>query len=197
MKNFFVVVFAIAVLAGFYFVLNKINVLENELANLRFPSGENMAPEDAETATGTENVIANETPNSAVIPAAIIFDVLSSPVLSPQTKITVTVEKFSRAPDGTLSVQLKAFTNEATAYSALEPRDLFEIVDLQSGQNQRAVKTGGNFGSIPPKSSVSGELTFKTDPAKTKIILQINASAGLKFYEIDFTRRTYKETAIG
>ncbi len=198
MKKIFLI-FALLVLAGFYFVLNKMNSLENDFKNLSasLQIG-NEAAWDAIEATSTgETVKIGEIKGGVSIPTALIFEVNSSPILEPQTKITVTLENVRKSEDGLFTLELKVFTNEASAYSALEPRDLFEIVDLQGGQNQRAVKVEGNFGSIPPKSAASGRVTFKIEPTANKLILQINAAAGQKFYEVDFTKRTFKETSIG
>ncbi|MCP6720367.1 MAG: hypothetical protein KJI72_03580 [Patescibacteria group bacterium] len=211
-KNLYLVlvIFILLVLAGFYLTLSEIDSLRNDLTNLELalelsnegndvigPKGAPFGGEATSTKTN-EDALSQKEEKLIIIPTAIIFETLSSPLLSPQTKITVTVESVSKAENGTVSINIKAFTNEATAYSALELRDLFELLDLDAGGiTQKLVKVEGSFDSIPPKSAVSGSVMFKIEPAKNSIILQINYDGIIKYYELNFSNRTYKETVLG
>ncbi len=200
------VIFILLVLTGFYLTLSEIDSLRDDLTNLELAlelsNEENNVIGEA-TSTGNSDTPEDKSPlikedKLILIPTAIIFETLSSPLLSPQTKITVTVESVSKAENGTVSINIKAFTNEATAYSALELRDLFELIDLDAGGiTQKPFNVGGSFDSIPQKSSVSGNVMFKIEPTKNSIILQVSYNGTIKYYELNFSKRTYKETVLG
>ncbi len=195
------VIFALFVLSGFYFIFDRISNLRDEIKNLELTI--ELLKKDLAIAP-TETPPTNEPPANVpppanqeiTIPTAIIFEASSSPLLSPQTKITIAVENVSKAQDGTISVNIKAFTAGADAYSALEPINLFELVNF-SGDNQKPLEVNGAFNSIPPKSTVSGNVIFKINSAQNNLILQIGETNSVKFFEFNFTRKTYKETAIG
>lgn len=207
-KNLYVVliIFILLVLIGFYLTLSEINNLRNDFINLKLALElSNKESDVIGEATSTENL---DTPEGkllltkedelTLIPTAIIFETLSSPLLSPQTKITVTIKSVSKSEDGTVRVNIKAFTNEAATYSALEPRDLFKLIDLDAGGvTQKPFNIEGSFNSIPPKSAVSGNIMFKIEPAKNSIILQVSYNGTIKYYELNFSKRTYKETVLG
>lgn len=204
-------IFALLVLSGFYFIFEKISNLRSELKN--FELSLQILEEkinDIETANknpGTENQrklddnleptnpINNET-EEATINAAILFEIQSSPILQPQTKITMLIEKVAKLTVGTIKLSFKAFTNEATTYSTIEPRDFFELVNL-TGDNQRPLAVNGQFTSIPPKNSAAGEIIFKIEPNQNTFILQVGDGENLKFYEFNFSKKTYKETVLG
>ena len=203
-KNLYVVlvIFILLVLVGFYLILSEINNLRNDVRNIEFAleisKKENDIIGEATSTETNEDALSQKEERALVIPTAIIFETLSSPLLSPQTKITVTIEGVSKSEDGTVRINIKAFTNEATAYSALEPRDLFELLDLDAGGvTQKPFNIEGSFNSIPPKSSVSGNIMFKIEPTKNSIILQISYNGTIKYYELNFSKRTYKETVLG
>lgn len=196
------VIFALFVLSGFYFIFDRISNLKSDIKNLEFsiellkkdialtpPEAPPLNEPPANTSPPPEN-------QEIKIPTAIIFEASSSPLLSPQTKITITIENVAKAPDGTISVNIKAFTAGADAYSALEPRNLFELVNF-SGDNQKPIQVNGSFDSIPPKSTISGSIIFKINATQNNLILQIGGTDSVKFFEFNFTRKTYKETAIG
>lgn len=200
------IIFILFALGGFYVTLSAIGNLRNDLKNLELAfelsQRENtVVSEAAPTAEETEESQTSKTEPQeglTVIPTAIIFEALSSPLLQPQTNVTITIESISKADDGLVSINLKAFTNEATSYSALQPQNLFELIDLSTGgASMKPVGTEGSFGSIPPKSAVSGSVLFKIDPSLSSIILQVNYNNTIKYYELNFKRRTYKETVLG
>jgi cell division protein FtsL len=193
-----IIIAVIIVIAGFYILMNQINNVRNDLKNLELTLAlsqkEDQVISEATSTEEKEELVPKEE-KIIVIPTAIIFDVLSSPILSPQTKITVTVESISKQEDGTLNVDIRAFTSEATAYSALQPQNFFELLDLGTGgTSQKPIKIEGAFQSIPPKSAVSGRIIFKIEPSKNTTILQISFDGTIKYYEL---RKTYKETVLG
>ena len=190
----------IIVVVGFYFVISELADLRSDLRNLELTleiSNKDNGIISEATSTESGNLSSQEGKVS-VIPTAIIFETLSSPLLEPQTKVTVTVESISLAEDGTVALSIRAFTSEATAYSALQPQNFFELIDLEAGgKTIKPAKTDGAFSSIPPKSAASGRVYFKINPSLNSVILQINYENSIKYYELDFGKKTYKETAIG
>ena len=211
-KTIYVIVFVfiLLVLSGFYFMFDKVGNLKTDLKNaeLSFQLLEEQFNESQKNISGPEATPENNPPpappappappdeNDTAINAAILFTVTSSPSLQPQTKITVMIERAAKAKDGTIKISFKAFTNEANSYSAFEPRDLFEIINL-TGENFKPLEVNGKFDSIPPQSSVSGDAVFKIAPDQNTLILQTGSGDDLKFYEFNFLRKTYKETTIG
>lgn len=131
------------------------------------------------------------------INTAITFTTLSSPTLQPQTLVNVAVERVIRSEDGTMTAELRIFTGEATAYSALDVNNYFAFVDLERGEFQLPSEVKGSFGSMPPRSATTGQVIFRGIPKKNKIIIQIGPSDNPKFYEFDFSKGAYKETLIG
>ncbi len=197
----FTIAVLVIVLIGFYFVISEVSDLRNDLKNLELTleiSKKEGGVIGEATSTETNDALSPQGGRILVIPTAIIFDTISSPLLEPQTKITVTVESISKTENGTVSIDIRAFTSEAAAYSALQPQNFFELIDLEAGgKTIKPVKTEGAFSSIPPKSAISGRISFKIDPVKNSIILQINYEDTIKYYELNFTKKTYKETVLG
>lgn len=202
-----VIIFALLVLSGFYFIFDKIGNLKTDLKNTEssFRLLEEQFNKSQKNIPDPEGTPENNPPPTPPVPpeeddtainAAILFTVTSSPSLQPQTKITVMIEKAAKAKDGTIKINFKAFTNEANSYSAFEPRDFFEIINL-TGENFKPLQVNGKFDSIPPQSSVSGDAVFKIAPDQNILILQTGSGDDLKFYEFNFLRKTYKETTIG
>lgn len=193
-------ILATVILGTTYFTLSEINSLRNDLKNLELSFALNQKERTVITeATSTPEIkpSAGAAEGVVAIPTAIIFDVLSSPVLAPQTKITVTVESIAKTKEGEVIIGLKAFTNEAEAYSALEPKDIFGILDLTSGAVDRPFKVDSTFASIPPKSAAAGKVSFKVSPEKQSIILELRYDGNLKHYEINFERKNYQEAILG
>jgi len=204
-----VVVFALLVLSGFYFIFDKIGNLRTDLKNSELSSQIlEKRVSDFETANqnpaGNNQEIPSNPPPANILPkndavvinTAILFETQSNPALQPQTKITVLVEKVAKSGDGTVTLSFRTFTNDASTYSTIEPRDFFEIVNL-NGENQRPLEVKGQFTSIPPKSATAGEIVFKTETMQNTLILQIGGGENIKFYEFNFSKKTYKETVLG
>ena len=201
-----IVAFALLVLSGFFITFDKISSLSAEVKNLELQLKLTGTPSSQQSAIPTPQSPEGQDKNSpegrepktevSAIPTAIIFDTQSSKNLLPQTKVTITVESVSKTLDGTVSVNIKAFTGEANGYSALEPWNLFEIISLD-GNNQKAFRTDGSFNSMPAKSAVIGSVLFKISAAQPTIILQVGITESARFYEIDFDKKTYRETTIG
>ncbi|MCL4403821.1 hypothetical protein M1432_00495 [Patescibacteria group bacterium] len=199
----FLIVLTLAVIAGFYVVFRQLSVIQQVVLNV--PGGGTAASSSAPiggpsaaTSTGTSTAPADSgsAAGSISIPTGIIFSTLSSPALQPQSTVTVTVTSVSLAPDGTLTVGLKAYTNQATSYSSLNPVDILQVVDLQNG-NQSPVSTTGNWGSMPPGGVVTGTAVFKINPSATSTILQVGPLSSANYYEFDFSTQSYKQTVLG
>ena len=206
-----IVIFALFVLAGFYMMFDKNNTLSTDVKNLELqlalknqtPAQEAkeqdkspIMPDHTSEATTTPTPAPTPELQAIIIPTAIIFDTPSSPLLQPQSTITVTVESVSKTDDGTITLAIKGFTKNATSYTAFEPGSLFELL-IPEGENQKPLQVVGQFNSIPPKSVSAGKIVFKIDPSLTTPILQVGSGDATTYYELNFTKKTYKETEVG
>lgn len=202
-----ILVFALLVLAGFYLVFDKMSALKDgtsdlelqlKVLELRLQAATTTPPAGTPEPTAPLPPAPTSTPadTTPTIQTAIIFNATSGPALQPQTKLTIQVEHVTRATDGTLTLSVKVFTGEATSYSAFDPKEVFEIMSLE-GENTKASLVTGQFASMPAKGATSGTVVFPTDPSRSTIILQIGQGDALKFYELDFTRKVYRETIVG
>ena len=192
-------------IVGFFFVLSKLQIIQDEVRNVAlnldiFSSGITSIPETVTPASDEATTTLAEPrrtyEGSVVIPTAILFQIESSPLLSPTTQLTVSVEKVSKAKDGFLTLHIKTFTNRATSYSAFDPGNFFELVE-PSRSNQKPVRVRGAFDSMPPQSAVEGEVVFKIDSGQTEAVLKVDSGNGGTYYEFDFTNGTYKEAILG
>lgn len=206
-RSFYVIIliFGLLVLAGFYFVFAQLSDLRTEVKNVELQlsintQGNQPSPGGA-VATTTTQTPPQPVPsgNAIVIPTAIIFDAQSSPALLPQATLAVTVENVTKQTDGTVEVNVKVFSSNASGYTALNPSDLFQVVSLEGDMqgNQLPTTTEGGFNSIPPKSVISGKITFKISPTQPTFILQTGSGDSIKYYEFNFSSKTYKEAALG
>ena len=197
--SFLAFALSILALAGVFFILNELGNIKNAVSNCELAielSQRNTTVISEASSTESKNI--QNSNKTILIPTAILFETISSPLLSPQTNITIAIEGVSKTEDGTIKIHLRAFTNDATSYSAIEPRNFFELIDLTAGGvTAKPLDSEGVFNSIPPKSAVSGNVVFKIDPTKNSIILQINHGESIKHYELDFERRSYKEPVLG
>jgi len=203
------IIVVLFVLGGFYFLFDKVNSLDTRVANLelqtqlaaaRLPqpaatstpsTSSGQAPTPAPAATST-----TPTPPPLAIPTAILLDTNSSPSAPPQVNLTISVDSVTRAQDGTLAVNVKVYTGNATTTSAVNLAPLFQLIDLNGG-NTAPTQTVGMFGAMPPKSATSGSVLFQTDPTKTDFILQVGTPDSAHYYDFNFSTQTYKETVIG
>ncbi len=203
------VLFALIALAGFYMAFDKIAALSTTVSNLELAQqikdksiGPTQNGTDAavNTPVATSSEAQQPTPTQsdivAKIPAAIIFNTLSDAALQPQATTTITVESVSKKSDGTIQVNIKAYTPNASSYTTIDPRGIFWLVNL-NGDNVMVSQVNGQFQSMPPQSSTAGQLIFKPTTDSNNIILQIGNGDAAKFYQFDFTKLTYKETVIG
>jgi len=205
---FVIIILAFLVLGGFYFVFDKLSSLNTEVKNVELnyqlaSKGSTPAPAPSATSTaGSQGTSpANQNPPVAgtsdiVVPTGIIFTVSSTPALQPQSSVTITMDNVTKKSDGTIIVTLKAFTSQAGSYSAINPATFIQYVSLDSS-NQAPANISSVFGSMPPKSVVTGTVSFQIDPSKSVIILQVGQGDNPNFYEINFGTGTYKETVIG
>jgi hypothetical protein len=200
-----IVVFALLVLAGFYFIFDKMSSLQATVNSFeRQAAAEALVPTPAQPQIPTPTPPpATSTPttttpqdSSLTIPTAIIFSASSSPALQPQGRLTVQVEKAVKSSDGTITLSIKVFTGEVTSYTSFDPKDVLQILNLE-GDNTTSSLVTGSFSSMPPKGAVTGSVLFKTDPARGTFILQVGPVETAKFYEFDWSRKTYTETVVG
>lgn len=209
-KDLAMILLLVVLGGGFYLTLSNLSSLRDEVRNLEIAlhlSREKGTPINSIISEGQKNavVIAPSTSTQVVsnqqeqviIPTAIIFNTKSSPLLQPQANIPMIIESVAKAGDGQVVINIKAFTSEAESYSAIEPRDLFEMIDLVE-VNQKALQVNGGFQSMPPKSVVTGSVLFKIKPEQKVMILQISTGdGGFRHYEFNFEKKSYKETEIG
>lgn len=203
------VLFVLIALVGFYMAFDKIATLSTTVSNLELAqqikdksTGPSQSGTDTTVSTpvATSSEVKQPAPTQsdivAKIPAAIIFNTLSDAALQPQATTTITVESVSKKSDGTIQVNIKVYTPNASSYTAIDPRGIFWLVNL-NGDNVMVSQVNGQFQSMPPQSSTAGQLILKPSTDSDNIILQIGNGDMAKFYQFDFTKLTYKETIIG
>ncbi len=200
------VIFVLISIVGFYVAFDKIATLSTTVSNLELanqikskseetPAVQVPAPATNQPAQ-TNQPAGDATDVIAKISTAIIFDVNSSSSLLPQATTTITIDNVSKLKDGTLTADIKAFTSNASSYTAIDPKSLFWIINAD-GSDVLATDAKGQFSSMPPKSSVSGQIIFKPSADRSSYIFQVGTGDDTKFYEFDFVKKTYKETIIG
>jgi len=195
---------------GFFFTFNSIGTLRTDVRNvemaLELANKERQATPveqlikkevlEVKNTTSSEEQTPEIVTSVATVPTAILMDVQSSPVLLPQTNLSLSVESINKNSNNTLSVNFKIYTNKATGNSSIDPSKIFSIVALDSN-NIESFKTNGQFSSMPAKSVVSGSVLFRISQAQNTIILQVGYGDNIKFYEVNFSDKSYKETVIG
>lgn len=214
-----IAVVVIFVLAGFFLIFNSIGSLRNDLKNLELTVA--LRTQNQTTTTTEENTSENQdipkiiiekdqrqetgkattTPkdDGTAIPTAIVFENDSSPILLPQTKITIVVDNVVRYSDESIAINFKAFTDKASGYSAIDPKEIFQLVRIGEETDvwQKPIETKGKFDSIPQKSVSSGAVLFRGFPGKNTIILQTGTGNATRFFEFNFSTKTYKEVVLG
>ncbi len=193
------IILTIIVIVGFYVLFNQLSALQQVVLNSS-PAATSTpvsgsAPTSTATSTGPTPTQPPQT-GGVSVPANILFTVQSSPVLQPQTNVTITIQSVTEAPDGTVTVSMKAYTPNASSYSAVNPADFLQIVDL-SGNNETVVSTTGNWNSLPPQGGMTGTAVFKVDPSATSVIIQVGAPSSANYYKFDFTTQSYQQTVLG
>ncbi|MFA6365116.1 MAG: hypothetical protein WCW78_01810 [Candidatus Paceibacterota bacterium] len=198
------VLFAFLVMVGFYMVFDKLATLSTSVANteiaLQMKNQSNTTPQ-APAPSEIPSSVPTSTPpepeeSGIAISSAILFETSSNATLAPQSPLTVTIERATKLPNGTVRVGVKVFTAQAASYTAIAFDDLIQVLNLD-GNNQKATQVIGSFSSMPPKSAVSGALLFTLPTDKNTLILQVGSGDAMKFYEFDFGKKTYRETVIG
>lgn len=199
-------VVALVIVVLSYFIFNQLSILDSHVKNLEL-NFELALKSDIATSTvpsttiPTSTNITNNPPvveqgGSIVIPTGIVFNATSSPLLQPQATIMLIVQDVSKQTDGRIFVHLKASTEKAQSYSAIDPRNFFQLVSLSS-DNQQVLATDGAWNSMPPQSTVQGTVMFQIDSFQTSLILQVGSGDVLTFYQFDFQTKTYKEVVLG
>jgi hypothetical protein len=193
-------IIALIVGVGTFMVYDRMNELKTEIEILKvLPNSKSQNLETVENIpTSTAKEEPAPAPDSSIvkIPTALLMQVPSNPSLKPTTTLSLTIPEIAKNADGDLTLQLKIFTDKASGYSAFNPKDVFSIVNL-TGDDIEIYKVTGQFDSMPARGSTSGSVLFKTDPNKSVFILKIKIDEDMKFYELDFKNKTYKETVIG
>lgn len=198
------------VVVGFFFTFDSIGTLRTDVRNvemaLELANKERQATpveqpikrvdQESKNTTSSEEQATEVFTNIATVPTAILMDVQSSPILLPQTNLTLSVESINKNSNNTISINFKIYTSKATGNSSIDPAKIFSIVALDS-DNIESFKTNGQFSSIPPKSVISGSVLFRISQAQNTIILQVGYGENTKFYEVNFSEKSYKETFIG
>jgi hypothetical protein len=202
-------VILILIIAGFFFVFNSLGTLRTDVRNLEMAlelankerqatiivqEPKEKTPETKETTSTPEKN--PEIKILSTVPTAILMDVLPSAASPSQSKVTVSVESIDKNSDGTTSLSFKIYTNKATGNSSIDPIRIFGIVSMDS-DNIQPFRVTGQFSSIPPKSVAPGSVFFRISEGQSTFILQVGFGENVKFYEIDFFKKTYKETVIG
>ncbi len=132
------------------------------------------------------------------IPTSIIFSTMSSPLLLPQSNLTITLEKAGfAAADHTVTLHLKIFTSETDSFNALEPTPLFALFDKNTGELKQPAGLNGSFDSLPPRSAIPAQIIFSVPADQSSFIFKIGGGDQAKFYEFNFDQKTYKETTVG
>lgn len=188
---FFVIVCLGLILSGLSEVRQEINNLSLNLQIQEKPL-EDVGNEISDDETTDETVPSDTTR----IPTAIIFSTKSSPLLSPQSDLTITIKDVTKSKDGTVTANLKVFTEKASAYSRFDAVNTFELVNM-TGSNQSPLESGKTLDSVPPKSAAEGGVVFKVGPEQNEIILQIKTLDDIIFYKFKFNERTYEEVVLG
>lgn len=192
--------FALLLVVVFFgLTLSGIGEIKQEISNLYLNLQiQERPPNGDDGPIGNGNEFTDEIdPEGAVrIPTAIIFQARSSPILSPQSDLTVIVNSATKSKDGDLIFNLKVFTDKASAYSRFDAVNTFEIVNM-AGANQRPLRSAEAFDSIPAKNAAEGNITFKVGADQDEVILQINTVDDIIFYKFKFKERNYEKVILG
>ncbi len=188
----------------FVIVFMQLGVLNSHVKNLEanfqiaLTSGlsTSTTPVIASSSTGTSTPSVTGKGTGIVIPTSIAFVATSSPALQPQAPITFTVQDITQEPDGKILVHVSASSDRAQGYSATDPKQFFQIVNL-NGPNKNADASDGAWASMPPQSTVQGTVIFQLDPSQTSVILQVGDGSNITFYQFDFQTKTYKSIVLG
>lgn len=201
-----IAILAIVIAVLFYFIFNQLNILDSQVKNVEL-NLELALRSDVATSTvsSTSMSASTDTTNNppvveqgggSIIPTGIILNATSSPLLQPQATIVLIVQDVAKQTDGKIFVHLKASTEKAQSYSAIDPKEFFQLVSLSS-DNQQALAVDGAWNSMPPQGTVQGTVMFQIDPSQTSVILQTGKGDAVKFYQFDFQTKTYKEVVLG
>lgn len=213
-KNIYtaVAILTLFTLAGFFLVFNSLGALRGDIENMKLALYFKEQKTQENTASSTDTAVTPPVPQTekedyadlpteksdpgTEIPTAIIFESSSTIALLPQTTVTVTIESAIKYADGSVAINIRAFTDRAASYAAFDPKEVIQILNLD-GENQKASSITGKFDSIPPKSASSGTLNFNGLPGRNSMIFQIGTGEMMRFYEFDFVKKTYQETVVG
>lgn len=197
--NILVIILIIVVVVGFYWTINEIReaqTINNTDQEISESLPDSVSPGQKATSSESSDSQKIIQEGDMVVPTAILFEKQSSPLLSPQTMLTIVLDSVVKSEDGLITLNLKVYTNEANSYSAIQPSNLFELVNFQ-GENQKPLQVKGSFDSIAPKSAITGQVIFKEEPDTQEIILQVETQSSTNHYRFDFENESYEEAILG
>ena len=176
---------------GFAYLYQQNTSLKNELAQVA------VSKQTQNTST-TEPIIENNVDNQkengdGSILTAILFEATSSATLSPRAPIIVIIESATEQ-DASFNLNIKAFTTKATSYTAIDMPSLFSITE-KDGTTIKTNSTTTIWKSMPPKSFVTGTLSFPLLNNQRTVLVQIDTGTETKFFNFDLDKKTYKEVA--
>lgn len=192
-SNVFVYIVLLCMAFGFAYLYQQTKSLELQINNIELSKQyKNEATTTLDIKIPDNNQDKESTENSSLnIPSAIIFETKSSPTLSPQASIVVTIESITPKAD-VLDINIKAFTSKASSYTALEMPSLITILQ-GDGAIIKSKSTSTVWKSMPPKSFVTGTLSFPKQKDQKTVMIRIDTGTGITFYSFDFEKKTYKE----
>jgi len=176
---------------GFAYLYQQNASLETRLTNIELSK---QLPTQATTSEPTEKNEPNaqETTIPKGIPSAIIFETKSNSTLSPQASIIVTIESVVEQENKTIDVNVKTFTSKATSYTALDMQNLISVMQ-KDGTTTKSSSTTTIWKSMPPKSFVTGVLSFPLLKDQRTVLVRIDTGTEVKFFSFDLDKKTYKE----
>ena len=192
-SNVFIYVILLCVAFGFAYLYQQTKSLELQINNIELSKQyKNEATTTPDIKVSDNNQSKEDVEDTSTnIPSAIIFETKSSPTLSPQAPIVVTIESITPKTD-ILDINIKAFTSKASSYTALEMPSLVTILQ-GDGAIIKSKSTSTMWKSMPPKSFVTGTLSFPKQKDQKTIMVRIDNGTGITFYSFDLEKRTYKE----
>lgn len=203
-NNLPLVLLTLAVLAGAYFFLSSLWNLNNRLTNVEFAVGlknQNTSTTDDDTTSSSPKLPILPSPETATsteisLPTNIFFEASSSPTLLPQTILDVAIESLNKNSDGLVSLSVKISSSRAQSYSAINLNEIFAVIGSQ-GEVLRPYRLEGRFDSLAPRVSVSGRVFFLLPENQNLIMLRLGYPENASYYEVDFSKKEYRETFLG
>lgn len=208
-RIFYIVLFSflLFVVVGFYFTFEKIAAVKSEVSNLelsleilkKYVNGDNASGTAKAILPSPTPVDTSSQPNtnsgtSIDVPSAIVYEIKQNKDLKIPAETILNVDS-AKLLSNELTFSLKAISLEATSSFSLSPKDFIQLVSLE-GENIKASSVSDGFSNIQPKTNATGTITFKINASNT-VILQIGNGDTARFFEFNFSTKTYKEVQLG